>query len=438
MKKALDILISHPLLSIISFAVLIRIVVVLLYQHIAILPDSAGYIYLSEFISAFNLKGYTGERAPGYPLLISIANRNLSLTIALQLIGGVVTVLFTYKTLKILLSNNKQALFVTLFISAIIPWILYEFAILTESLTLTFISAVTYLFFKIQQGKGNNKRNYLYLGILCGCTILIKPFYIYLPILLYALLFIQKKFSKSLFASLSILIIPALCFLGWSYVNKINTGHFTSSSFQGIYIAQNCVYFAEKTSPEYAEIGKIYAKYREKAIKEKSGVAVSIWAAYPELSWHTKLSLPDLSKQLHDYSITTIKLNKFAYLKQVFLHSWRIFWKSSIYIPDSFFQIKDQSKILYYFSSAEQLIVVLTKTLFLLFVPMNIVYAFKRKKVSTPLLITVIVITTSLLQAFITFGGNDRFSYPFEIMMLISVYLNIVFISQKKLKYKHN
>lgn len=437
MKNILNILLKYPLISIILLAISVRLIVVATYQHIVTTPDSSGYLYLSELISRFDLKGYTGERSPGYPILLSIAGRNFNLIVLFQLLAGVVSMVFTYKTLRILFTNHKYAFYISLAIILYIPLLFYEFTLLTEALTLTFISIITYIFFKIQYTKEDVKANSILLGLLCAYLVIIKPFYIFIPVLLYGLLFIQKKFKNSIVISTFIIIAPAFCFLGWSYVNKINTGYFTSTTFYGINIAQNCVYFAENTSPEYADIGKIYAKHRDKTIEEKGNVAMSIWAAYPELRKETQLSPIDLSKRLYDYSITTIKMNKTAYLKQVFFHSWRIFWKSSIYIPSDYFQIKEQSKTLYYTSWAEQKVLKVIKVLFILFIPINIIACIKRKKISIPFILTTIVLTTSILQALTTYGSNDRFSYPFEILITISVIYNLMFL-YKKIKRKKN
>lgn len=228
------------------------------------------------------------------------------------------------------------------------------------------------------------------------------------------------------------LVIPLFVFLGWSYVNKKNTGYFTSTTFYGFNLAQNCVNFAEKTTPEYAPIGNIYAKYRDNRISDKE-IAMTIWEAYPELESETGLSFPDLSNRLYNYSIATIKENQTAYLQQVFI-SWRDFWKTSLYWEYDKFAIPHANEILLYICYLERILLQLIKIAFIILIPYNISRGIKQKKITPQLTISIIVFTASILQAFVTYGTNSRFSFPFEMLIVLSVILNVLDIRYKKLE----
>jgi hypothetical protein len=203
----------------------------------------------------------------------------------------------------------------------------------------------------------------------------------------------------------------------------VNTGYFVPTTFYGFNLAQNCVNFAENTTPEYAEAGRIYAKYRCKGNTDKE-LAMTIWEAEPELKEKTGLSFPDLSAKLYDYSIATIKENPADYLKQVFV-SWRDFWKTSLYWKYDSAAIPHTNNAILYICYAERILLQLIKILFVLLIPYNIIRTVRDRKLSSPLVISIVVFTASVLQALVTYGTNSRFSFPFEILIVLSVIASV-------------
>ncbi|WP_165020545.1 phospholipid carrier-dependent glycosyltransferase [Dysgonomonas sp. ZJ279] len=417
--------IDNPVKTIVIIAACIRILVTILYQHITIYPDSEDYIALANRLLNFDLNGYGGERSPGYPLLLSLAHNSFVITSIFQSVIGIITLVLTYKTLLLAGIKKEFSLTITLLVACYLPILFFEFAILSETLTLFVITITFYLFFKIILEKRSRVNDYALLGLSCGYLVLIKPFYIFIPVLIVIFLLcsnllIQRKFA----AYISILILPAFIFLGWSYINKVNTGYFTSTTFYGFNLAQNCVSFAEYTSDEYAEIGHIYARYRGINTAMDKDIAMSIWEAYPELKEETGLSFPDLSKKLYDYSLTTISMNPIGYVKQIGI-SWLDFWKTSLYYEYDHIKVSSTAPMIKYVSLAERLIFQVIKILFVMLIPYNISRYFRRKDLTPQFTISVVVLTASLLQALITYGTNSRFSFPFELLILISVVLNI-------------
>lgn len=427
---------NNPVKAIVFTAIFMRLLVAALYQHITIYPDSAGYIALAERILNLDFAGYEGERSPGYPLLLAATGISYLFTSVMQSVLGVISLIIAYKTAIIIGIGKKTSLLTILGLACYIPMIFFEFAILSESLTLLFILLTFFLYFSILQGK--DKSSYIWLLIITSSfLILIKPFYIILPILLFAFLFfsnlsIRKRISEYVF----IVIIPIGLFLGWSYVNRVNTGYFTSTTFYGFNLAQNCVTFAEKTTPEFSEIGNIYAKYRDEVKSEKE-LAMTIWEAEPELREETGLSFPALSAKLYDYSIATIKKNPLDYLKQVFI-SWRDFWKTSLYWEYDNVAVAHAKDVILYICYAERIVLQLIKILFVLLIPYSIIRAVRDRKLSPPLIISIVVLTASVLQALITYGTNSRFSFPFEILIVLSVVANIATFRKKKLEPSTN
>lgn len=426
---------KNPIYTIIIVSLFLRLIIMSLYQHVTVYPDTEDYINLAQRLLYFNLNGYEGQRSPGYPLLLGLTHINLYLSVIFQSILGIIANIYMYKLCLTLSLKVRSSLLLTLFIVSYIPSIFFEYAILTESLTLFFITMIFYTLFRLLKQNNSNPKYYISLSVLCTFLVLIKPFYVYLPCLLFiiSIIYNNKKqipISKTIF----ILIFPLLAFIGWSGVNKSNTGYFTSTTYYGFNIAQNCVSFAEYTTNEYKDIGDIYAKYRDNRDSSKYEIAMTIWEAYPELKEKTDLSFPDLSNRLYNYSITTIKRNPTDYLKQVAI-SWTDFWKTSLYWEYDSFAIPYSNFILKYICYAERIVLQSLKILFVLLIPFHAINFVRRKYVSPQFIISIVVFVTSILQAIITYGTNSRFSFPFEMFMVLSVALDY-FDFRKLIKLK--
>ena len=162
-----------------------------------------------------------------------------------------------------------------------------------------------------------------------GFLVLIKPFYAYVPFLFYGLYTLKSfSFKKIINRRIIILIFPLISYFGWSYVNKLNTGYFVSTTYFGLNISQNCVYFVEKAPEKYKWIKDPYIKYRDEAIKENKDVAMSIWYAYNDSVFNKYYNnFPDLSNELGKFGKETIANNQAEFFEQVISKSFLDFWK---------------------------------------------------------------------------------------------------------------
>lgn len=422
---------NNPVKAIVVVGILVRLVVAVLYQYITWYPDSGDYLYLANRMFDFDLSGYEGQRSPGYPLLILLTGFSDVLLVIMQSFMGICTLVIAYNTMLLLSINKKMSLVTCLFLACYLPIVFFELAVLTETVSLFIISLIFYFYFRAIKRNKWNWGNVLSLSLLCGFFILIKPFYVFLPFVLLFFVLTKKGFRGVIWSkTVLFLCIPLFVFLGWSYLNKVNTNYFVSTTYYGFNLAQNCVSFAEKTTPEYEEIGNIYAKYRDNRISDKE-IAMSVWDAHSELEETIGLSFPDLSNKLYDYSIATIKENPLPYLKQVFI-SWSDFWKTSLYWEPQSFGVSQASDVFLYICYLQRIVLQLIKILFVILIPINIYFAIRKRQVTPSLIISLVVLFTSLLQAFATYGTNSRYSFPFEILIVISELLNY----QQYLTYK--
>lgn len=406
---------------IVALGVLLRLIIfALFYNHIAEYPDSSDYYILAEHIKNFSLEGYNGWRSPGYSLFLLLAGGKLRGIIVLQNILGIIASVLWYKTLLHLKIPRKISFYTTFLMITFLHVIFYESAILTESITLFFLSWVVYLLSKYSVYKFSFLK-VLYLSAVLAILVIIKPFYIYLPFLIFGM-WLLKGFhlKKNLGKLLLIYILPLFVYFGWSYANKLNTGYFVSTTFLGLNMAQNCVHFAEKGPKQYNWIIEPYVEYREKSIDENRDVAMSIWYAYHQGAFKYKnLSFPDLSNELGEYAKATIYNNPRDYIKQVVFKSWLNFWEPSIFWK--YDEIKPGKKLFLILWYLQKSILYFYRIIFICLIPYYIYRFVVDKKVKKDTLLFFIVFSASVLQAMVTYGSNSRYSFPLEFIMIITV-----------------
>jgi hypothetical protein len=429
--KIFKYLVQKPIRSLLIFELLFRLLVFLIfYSSVSIFPDSEGYIELSKFISSLNLKGYGGLRTPGYPLIISLFSQNLYGVVFFQFGLGIIASLFWYKSLVNFDFSTKNSFIITLFLSGFINIFFFETSILVESSVLFFISLIVFLISK-NSFESSNILNHLFLSLVFAFLVLIKPFYVFLPFLFITFTLLKGFNFKRLILNLFLIVLPLFAYFGLSYINKINNGYFVPTAHFGLTRAQNCVYFAEKSTKEFDWISKPYVLYREKSIKENKDLAMSIWYAYDDGAFDKyNMTFIELSFKLGEYANLTIRNNPMDYLKQIVCRSWFDFWKPTVYWNYNKFNFKYANKLFLAVYYVQYVILLFFRLFFIMLIPYNVFQFLKNKKVTITFMLTMFVFSNSILQAIATYGDNNRYSFPFEFIMIIVVFL---FIREKNL-----
>src|SRR5690606_27193397 len=156
-----------------------------------------------------------------------------------QLLVGVITWVFWYKTLLNLRFDKKISFYLTLFLGSFIHIFLYETSVMLETVVLLVISWIFYLLSNGYLDKSNRKTDWL-MALLVSYLIMLMSFFFYVPFLIYGFS-VLKDFRFKTFISHNIIIVLSgfFFYFGWSYINKLHTGHFVSSTFLGLNLAQN-------------------------------------------------------------------------------------------------------------------------------------------------------------------------------------------------------
>jgi len=423
--------------KIIAFGLVYRLILSLLYLSVTIYPMSKNFKDLTWILARFRFEHYIGERTFGYPIFMALClNNNIAIMVA-QFLVGIITWIFWYKTLKNLNFNSFQSFVITLFSGSFVHIFFFENAILYETLILFLTSWIFYLLSDEFFEKENKKTNWL-LFVLVGYLTFIKPFFVFVPCLIYGFSVIKNFSFRNIISHRIVIIVSGLSvYFGLSYINKLHTGYFVSSTFFGLNIAQNVVYFAENTSEEYKEFGEKYAFYREKTIREKKDVAMSIWYGSKELKNQTGIAyFPDYSAYLGEYAKTTIAMNKQKYLQQVVTISWVNFWDCELYWEYLSFPTTFSQTFFKTLWRVQYPILIFLKILFLFLTPFYLFRFLKNRKITFELVVVVSILTASILQALVTFGNNARFSYPFEYLMIFIVAMELKTLYNKYFQKK--
>lgn len=428
MEKKIQIIIQfvekNYVLSVLLFAVFFRLFILLfIFDEVIIFNDSESYIIPAKQLFAFDLSQYDCTRSFGYPLLIAILQVNLKHVIYFQYIIGIISLYFTAKTLLNLNFSKVQGFITTIVIHIISALFFYESSLLMETLLLFIFSILFYLLSTNYLKQPTVVMTSLLIVLFC-LLILTKPFFVYLPFLIVFLIFLSTR-TRFIFQQLSLLILPSLVFVMWCGFVKSKTGYFVTSTMFGIYKIQNCVYFAEKGPKTYQWIIDPYVKHRDYLLKEEGYAAMAIWKAYEAGEFDTqKKDFLALNKDFEDFAIQTISEHPFDFLYQVIMRSWFDFWKVDINFDFTKFHFKEDNVLVETIWVLKRIPKMVFFGFKWMFVGLTFYYNYlylRYRKNFTLFAYTFIVFSSSILQALATYGTNERYSFPFEIIIICVV-----------------
>lgn len=405
---------KYTILFLVILGLIFRILFYFFDQNAFLTNDSQTYIDLATLLSSGSIKGYFGGRSPGYSLLLVFLGNSNQILVFFQIIIGILSSVFWFRILNYFKFKSLLSFFIALFFSSFLHVLSYEHAILIESCNLFLITLLIYFVLK----------NLVLETAFClTILVLLKPFYIYLPFVIFVY-FAYANFLWNVIIKqqLIVLILPVFVFFCWSFVNFLNTGYFVSSTYFGLNKIQNCVNFIEKAPEEYNWIKTPYLKQRELHSKNELGNPMCIWYAVDNGDFdYKKMTFPQLSNEFGKCADVTIKCNFALYIKQVIFLSFKEFWNVEMVSSNSVVR----SVFLNYVWKLQSVFLRFIKTIFLLLIPVYIFRFFKNKIFNIELLVVLIVCSTSVLQALVVYGSNARYSFPFEFIMITIVLLFI-------------
>jgi hypothetical protein len=434
-------LLTHKLFLLIILSILIRLLIFFIYIPIGY-ADSGWYYDVAKQIARFDFTYYDGARTPVYPVVIILGFLKWKLVWIIQLIMGVVNSILIYKIMHKLSGSDNLSFYTGLTYNLSLTFLFFESNLLTETTCILFI-LLTILFF-IKTYDNVRLLNYFYLSLFLSLAALTRPAFLYLFPLVFLFLFLTSQqpaaavYDKYRWKRIIAFSIPFIVIIGgWSTFNKIQVNYFGPTTLTGFHLIEHSGAFIEYAPDEYSDIKNIYLKNRSVKISETGEQTTTIYMAYPEIQKIKNYSIGQVSKDLTKISLWLFWHYPGLYSKSV-MRAYSDYW----YLPNfiNYWEIdKIKSSFLcsifrvYIF--AELRLWIAVNIIFLFFCIYNAIQFVNKKNIpylNAIVLIEYIVLCLSVIQALVQYGDNWRFGVAVKPLIILSLFLNIYYLSVKK------
>jgi hypothetical protein len=394
-------------------------------------PDTPSYFRLAVAVWTGDFSTYDGRRPPGYPVVIALANGSPHGVWALQLLAGLgISVLLFAITLAIT-GRPWVATAVGLSYDVNLAQLFFEATLLAETIgTLLVVGAVATLLLSRHalREPGPVIWRVAGTGVLAGAAVLTKPQFVFLPLLIGALVAAaptQRVRWRTRLGRAALATLPGvLLILVWCTVNHAKTGSFTLSTQLGIGLMNQSLAFVELAPDRYRTIRDVYVRYRDAKLA-RTGLHTANWDAVPELLTITGLSLPALSKELTALSLNLFVHQPLRYAKGVAL-AWVDFWMVPNYWQPARLAPSWLVRPLALLWRLEHLVLRAVNVTFLVVCALAVISRRFRARVGfewSLASISAVVIATSIVQALGEYGENARYAVSVQALVVLVVAL---------------
>lgn len=394
------------------------------YNNFSEAPDSWAFNHFVTELINNNFEDYVGERTPGYPYVIYLLNHDKILVVLAQMLMGIITALFWFKTLLNLNFSQKLAFYVTLFSSLYIQNFFYETFILAETFMLL-LNSIVFYFLLNNYFEKHQILVEITLSVLLAILILVKPFFIFYPFLIFALYLLKNfTFKKLISVKLILFILPMHAYFSWCSFVEEKIGYFEPTAYFGLNLAQNCLYFAEKGPNEFDFIIQPYVKYREEMLKKGEDASMAIWKVWGGQHLAPKYTkFADVTNQFGKYAKATITSNLGDYFYYSITNSWFDFWKVFDMKPYMKFEDNSFNSVVSVINSIQIIVVFILKFVFLILSFYYLYDLIKNRKINNVMILLAFIHAAAILQALVVYGTNAKYAFPYEFFMLVVILL---------------
>lgn len=418
------------LLLLIVTGVALRLGLWTVYEPVAY-PDTGTYMAAAKDLLAADLARSEGRRTPGYPLMVALAGLEPHNVWILQLVAGLlISVLLFYITV-LMPGRPGFAFTVGTAYNVNLAQLFFEATLLAETTTtLGVVAVVATLLHAYRRLRDGQRASgvLLLLGVLAGFAILTRAQFVFLPLLLPALVAyasIRRRLPVGVtLRNAALTAVPALVLVfGWCAFVYSKTGFFTLSTQSGLGFVNQSIAFVEFAPDRYATIRDILLKHREAKLKEKGIYYNAIWDALPEIREATGMSLPEVSREVQRMSLELFVRHPVRYGIGV-VKSWVSFWL----VPNPWQLDRVTPRWLRSPLDAiwwvEHKLLRLTNALFILLVAAVVVSRRVRERTSWDLDLTsisVVILASSIVQALAEYGAGARYGVTVQALTVLVV-----------------
>jgi hypothetical protein len=424
------------LVGLLALALAVRLGMALTYAP-AHDSDTQSYLNIAHLLHNLTLHGNDATRPPVYPGLIALLQLNEYAVWAAQSMMGVAVSAMLFLVTWRLTGRAWLAFMAGAAHSLNLAQLFFEGMILSETAT-TFLFALslTVLVYRFQ-AQERWPWTELALGSLAGLLALTRPQMLFWSAALVPIAWLRRRAQpwRVRAGALALLAAPILTLvLGWSLINWRTAGYFGPTSLTGYSLSNMVGNFMEYAPDQYAVVRDIYLQHRAARIAATGNHAMTVWAAFFDLSRAADVDYSGLSRLLTLISLKLIVAHPLLYLGNV-IQSWLGFWKVPIYWDLDLVHPEALVDWVRNAWKAERALLLGTNFFFLLMGGLWIVQWLRRAlgELERTLLVGWgVVLFASLAQALVEYGENPRYGAPFESLMVWTVIVGVWSLAEKR------
>ena len=388
--------------------------------------DTESYLNIARLLHSLTLHGNDATRPLVYPGLIALLQLDERAVWAAQSAMGLAVSAMLYLVTWRLTGRPWLAFLAGAAHSLNLAQLFFEGMILSETTTtFLFAASLTLLVLRFR-AQERWPWTELVLGVLAGMLALTRPQMLFWSAVLIPLTWVRRRAEpwRRRAAALALLVTPVVIFvLGWSYVNWRTAGYFGPTSLTGYSLSNMVGNFMEYAPDKYAIVRDIYLEHRAIRVATTGNHAMTVWAAFYDLSRAADVDYSAVSRLLTDISLDLILAHPVLYLGNV-VRSWVGFWKVPVYWDLDLLHPRTLIPIVRSAWNAERGILIGVNFVFLVMGAVwTVRWVMRKLEGIEPVLLGswMIVMAASLIQALVEYGENPRYGAPFESLMVWTV-----------------
>ena len=399
--------------------------------------DTQSYLNIARLLHSLTLHGNDATRPPVYPGLIALLQLDeRAVWTAQSAMGLAVSAMLFLVTWR--LTGRAWLAFVAGAAHSLnLAQLFFEGMILSETTT-TFLLAVSLTLLVLRfRAVERWPWTELVLGVLAGLLALTRPQMLYWSAVLIPLVWLRRR-GKPLrvrAAALALLAAPIVTLvLGWSFVNWRTAGYFGPTSLTGYSLTNMVGNFMEYAPDKYASVRDIYLEHRAARVAATGNHAMTVWAAFFDLSRAADVDYSGLSRLLTEISLKLIVAHPLLYLANV-VRSWIGFWKVPIYWDLDLIHPHELMSIVRNAWNVERAMLLGVNFVFLgLGVVWTVRWVMRKLEGIERMLLGgwIIALAGSLSQALVEYGENPRYGAPFESLMVWTVIMSVWLLARRR------
>jgi hypothetical protein len=400
-------------------------------------PDTGTYYAgARELVGQGEATQTPARRTPGYPAFLLLVGSDPQNVLAAQMALGLLTSVSLFFIALRMCAKPGVAFAAAAAYDLSLQQLFLEATVISEPLTTCLLALMTLALLttlgRLRDGRGAAALA-MGVGLLSVATIMVRPQFIYLALLLPALAVYAASGLRcpTRRAALHALLIAAPILLGmfaWGKLVQAKTGHFAMSTQSGFGLVNHSVEFIELAPPEYANVRDILLRHRAERIAAAGHPGNTIWYAWPEIQQATGWSLPEASRQMHRMSAQMFAEHPLRYAASVAL-SWVQFWTVPIIWEPRRIEPAILGAALEWVWAVEHKVVRLANLAFVLLSAAVLVLPGVRRAVHWELdatAIAALVFGSSVLQALADRGAGSRYAMTLQALVVLTVVVSAV------------